>query len=74
VFGISEYAGLAALWVVAKDGGDGWYDPNISGLARHWIDQAWPKIEARYPSRLYKAGTFSNGESVYRQVERIGTC
>jgi hypothetical protein len=62
-FGASEYCGILALWVVPKD--DDYQD--IGGLANHWIDKAWPRVEERYPHRLYRLGTMSNGESVYRK-------
>jgi hypothetical protein len=65
-FGVSEYDGLLALWVRVKD--PDYYGPTTTGLALHWIEQTWPKVEAMYPNRLYRQGTFSNGESVYRKV------
>lgn len=66
-FGISEYMGLAALWVVPKAPSDYWGDPDITGLANHWIDQIWPKVESMYPTRLGLMGRFSNGEAVYQR-------
>lgn len=72
-FGISEYCGLAAVWVVAKTQSFHWsrgqyYEPNLDGLARSWIARTWPKVEAMFPDRLGLVGRFSNGEAVYRKV------
>jgi hypothetical protein len=69
-FGISEYCGLASIWAVVKEYDRYWIgDPNTEGLASHWLDQAWPKIEAMFPNRLSMMGRFSNGEAVYKKVE-----
>lgn len=62
-FGISEYMGIAAVWVIPY-----WLAPE--GLANAWIDKVWPKVKDRFPSRLARMGTFSNGESVYRRIEK----
>jgi hypothetical protein len=66
-FGVSEYAGLAALWVVPVTNSWG---HDYQGLSAQWISQAWPKIEAMYPHRLGLMGRFSNGEAVYQRVEQ----
>lgn len=66
-FGVSEYCGLAAFWVVVKDNSN-WDLPSWTGLAAAWIDKAWPKVEAMYPSRLGLMGRFSNGGAVYKRV------
>ena len=60
-FGVSEYCGLAAIWVVPSDDAP-WQ------LAERWIDSVWPRFEAKYPSRLGLAGRFSNGEAVYERT------
>lgn len=65
-FGVSEYCGLMALWVVPVED-DGWGGPSFEGLSRHWIDQIWPKVEEMYPSRLVPLGTMSNGVTVYER-------
>ena len=72
-FGISEYCGLAAIWVVPRTSDEYWTDPSRDGLALHWIEQTWPKVEAMFPNRLGLMGRFSNGEAVYQRTERTET-
>lgn len=72
-FGVSEYCGLASVWVVAKTqdfhwSRDHYYEPNLDGLAHRWIAQVWPKVEEMFPYRLGLMGRFSNGEAVYHRV------
>lgn len=59
--GVSEYCGLAAIWLVYKDDGD------YPQLAESWAFRIMPKFEEMY-SDLRKVGTFSNGESVYEKI------
>lgn len=65
MFGVSEYCGLASVWAVLKESS---YGPDPKGLARHWLRQAWPLIEDRYPHRLERMAYFSSGEAVYQKV------
>lgn len=58
--GVSEYCGLASIWLVLKDG----YE--YSSIAKHWINQISPKFN-KYYGELKKIGTFSNGESIYKK-------
>src|SRR5688572_16363822 len=53
-FGLSEYGGLVAYWMVVRD------DAERPGLAEAWVRRAGPKFEASFGS-LRKVGTFSNG-------------
>ena len=68
-FGISEYSGLIAVWAVPRDVSGYYEDSYTLPLARNWLSQVWPKVEAMFPSRLAYDGSFSNGEAVYRRVE-----
>jgi hypothetical protein len=61
VFGISEYCGVAAVWVVTRFA-------EHPSLAERWVSQVWARLDSRYPERLYTVGRFSNGEAVYRRV------
>ena len=61
LFGISEYCGLVAYWIVPKDDARGW-------AAYRWIDSIADRFTAAFGT-LQKTGTASNGESFY---ERIG--
>jgi hypothetical protein len=60
--GVSEYCGLAAVWVVPKDG-------DYEHLATRWCNQISAKFDKAFAS-LRKLGTMSNGEGVYQRVER----
>lgn len=61
-FGVSEYCGLASLWLVLKD------EMADNPLAKHWAERIKPLFEKRMGT-LSKVGTFSNGESVYKRKE-----
>jgi len=60
-FGVSEYCGLVAVWIVVQEVCD------YPGLAEHWIEQAKDKFIAKF-GELQKIGTFSNGEGVYEKL------
>jgi len=62
-FGLSEYCGCIAYWVVLRDD----IDPDLEGLAQRWFDQIEAKFEQRFAT-LVRLGTFSNGEAIYRRV------
>jgi hypothetical protein len=62
-FGLSEYCGSIAYWVVLQDR----IDSAMEGLARRWFEQIGPKFEKRFAT-LERLGSFSNGESVYRRI------
>lgn len=70
--GLSEYCGLVSVSIrVIRDD----YSWKYEGLATHWINKAWPKIEAamlkKYgSSMLRKVGSFSDGEGIYEQVKQ----
>lgn len=64
--GVSEYMGMAAIWMVVR--------PDIDGsayyIAQHWLEQ----VEARFQKHfgeLEKVAVFSNGEAVYRKKEGV---
>lgn len=54
--GVSEYCGLVAYWIVAKD--------TDNGLAERWVAQVAPKFVKTF-GRLRRLGTFSNGEAIF---------
>ena len=63
---LSEYCGTVALELVPIEYDSGYGDPDITGLAEHWIDTyGGPWLEKCY-GRMKKIVTMSNGESVYR--------
>lgn len=64
-FGISEYCGLVAYWVVPKDW-DG-YGADTTPLAERWINSIAPKFTKAF-GQYEKLGTASNGESFYRKT------
>ena len=61
-FGVSEYCGVAAVWIVAKDDGD----PNHIQLAESWVNKISKKFH-RYFGQMKRIGVFSNGEAVYER-------
>lgn len=62
-FGVSEYCGLAAVWMVPKDHDD------VVNLSTNWCNRARAKFDASFGS-LYKLGTMSNGEGVYQRKDK----
>ena len=66
--GVSEYCGLAAIWIVPK-ACEYYYsdDKNTEGLAARWIDRIRPKFEKLF-GELAHLGTMSNGCGVYRKI------
>ena len=45
---------------------------DITVLSKNWIAKTWPKVEKRWPNRLVRGGTMSNGVSFYRKVTEHG--
>ncbi|WP_176598788.1 hypothetical protein [Sphingobium sp. 15-1] len=62
-FGISEYCGCIAYWVVLRED----IDADHQGLAERWFDRIAAKFEQRFAT-LVRLGTFSNGEAIYRRI------
>ena len=62
-FGLSEYCGCIAYWVVLRDD----IDAAREGLAHRWFERIEAKFVQRFAT-LVRIGTFSNGESIYRRV------
>lgn len=63
-FGVSQYCGLAAIWIAERCDG-AYYDYPLESRATHWLVQ----IRARFLSTfgtLILDGHMSNGEAVYR--------
>lgn len=59
-FGLSEYCGMVAYWVVPRDDLDG----SAAALAQGWCNRIAPRFEAHFGD-LVKVGNFSNGGGVY---------
>lgn len=60
-FGISEYCGLVATWVVVRE------DAEQPGLAERWVASIAPRFLKTFGT-LHKIGTASNGEAFFQQV------
>lgn len=58
--GVSEYCGLASIWLVPKEG-------EFEELSAAWCATIAAKFERKF-GEFVKVGTFSNGESVYERV------
>jgi hypothetical protein len=63
--GVSEYCGLASLWIVPKE--NEWGD--VSGLAANWCEQI-ADLFVRTFGELSCVGVASNGEAFYRQIRK----
>jgi len=61
--GVSEYCGLASIWLVCK--GDV-QDVDNYGLSMAWCNQITPKFEKSFGD-LVKLGSMSNGAGVYKK-------
>lgn len=65
-FGISEYCGLVAYWIVPAE--LGWeHDYVVHHLSDRWIDSIADKFTKAFGT-LTKTGTMSNGEGVYAHI------
>lgn len=62
-FGISEYCGCIAYWVVLRDD-LGWTE---GGRAEHWFKQIEHSFEKAFAT-MYRIGGFSDGTSVYNRI------
>ena len=62
-FGISEYCGCIAYWVVLRDD----IDPGQEGLAQRWIDRIAVGFKKRFAT-LVRLGVFSNGEAIFERI------
>lgn len=60
--GVSEYCGLAAVWVAPKENAN-------ENLAINWCNRISVKFDKAFAS-LQKLGSMSNGEGVYQRIER----
>jgi len=68
-FGVSEYCGLASIWIVERSDG-AYYDNPRAGRAAHWLSQIRTRFEAEF-GNLTLEGTMSNGEGVYRRKTNL---
>lgn len=66
-FGVSEYCGLMAIWIVPREGLDG----NLEAFAARWIASISEKFQADF-GEFYRVGGFCDGTSIYqrRQPEK----
>lgn len=60
-FGVSEYCGLVAYWVVPRG------DAEHPELAERWFNQIARRFQRRFET-LNKIGTASNGESFFQEI------
>jgi len=62
-FGLSEYCGLVSLWIAPREN---------NNLASQWAANVQRKfnqvVQESWGQRYVKAGTFSNGESIYQRA------
>ena len=56
-FGVSEYCGVVAMWLVAKEG----------ILAHAWVSNAKQRLQKQFGT-MAMMGRMSNGEAVFRGV------
>lgn len=75
-FGMSEYCGLVSYWIVPNEyegsnPDEPYYSSNrdISALSQRWVSQVADKFVAAF-GELSKIGSMSNGEGVYRRIDR----
>lgn len=74
-FGMSEYCGLVAYWIVPKEysgpKGELYYssDRFIEPMSKRWVRSIADKFVAAF-GELSKVGSMSNGEGVYRRIDK----
>jgi hypothetical protein len=74
-FGVSEYCGLVSYWIVPKEysgpKGQFYYssDRDISAISTRWVKSIADKFVAAF-GELSKVGSMSNGEGVYRRIDK----
>lgn len=61
-FGVSEYAGVVAYWIVAKDQDD----DGRQGLAEQWVQSAYKKLRKTFGT-MRRIGWFSDGTALYQR-------
>ena len=70
-FGVSEYMGLVAIWIVEREDGaylDADWRTARSPLAQRWLQQIAPRFDALF-GELDLFGRFSNGEAIFQRRE-----
>lgn len=63
-FGVSEYCGIVAFWLVARDD----LDYTLRPLADAWLDRVAARFVKTFGT-LHQVGHCSNGEAVYERIE-----
>ncbi|MEO0560735.1 MAG: hypothetical protein AAF125_01375, partial [Chloroflexota bacterium] len=71
--GISEYCGLAAVWLVAKADYNEPFPEQNPHLATAWMHRIEPGLRALLRPDLNKIGVMSNGVAIYRKEDRHET-
>lgn len=66
-FGVSEYCGLVAVWLVARDHDGIYSDDPPPAFSERWVSQAGDKLRTEF-GQLRKLGTASNGESFFERI------
>lgn len=70
-FGVSEYCGLVAMWVSAKDA-DYYQSAGWEALRDRWLSQIQAKFRKHaqtcFGQALYSVGRFSNGEQIFQPM------
>lgn len=68
-FGVSEYMGLVAIWIVEREDGaslDADWRTARSPRAQRWIQQIARRFDSEF-GELDLLGRFSNGEAIFRR-------
>lgn len=65
--GLSEYCGLACLWIVPKEIHNQYGDNIGDALSVAWCERIAPKFHSMF-GQLRRIGGFSNGTSIYERV------
>lgn len=69
LFGISEYCGLVAYWILPRHHAGCSYTTHYNpGLSEAWCAKVAPKFRKAFAA-LNKLGTMSNGEGVFERIK-----
>jgi hypothetical protein len=63
-FGVSEYCGLMAVWMVPRADFE---RAGLEEMAERWIESVTAKFQAEF-GEYYRVGGFSNGTSLYQKT------
>lgn len=68
-FGISEYCGLVAFWVVPKENEDRFDFGNANPFQKRWVESIETKFLERF-GELRSVGHASNGEQFFERIAK----